>query len=110
MGKYVMTVLTNPAPGQEDRYNEWYDNVHIHEVLKVPGFVACTRYRMRGDAVMGTAAHKYLAVYEIEAKDPEASIAALQQAVSNGMTLTDAMDMASVSSALFEPTGSRVTR
>ena len=36
--KYV--VVTAPAAGQEDAYNDWYDNRHLNDVLAVEEFVA----------------------------------------------------------------------
>jgi hypothetical protein len=40
MAKHVFVVLTNPVEGKEDTYNDWYTNVHLGDVLKVPGIVA----------------------------------------------------------------------
>lgn len=40
MSKYVLLVHSNAVDGQDDAYNDWYDNTHIGEVLQVPGLVA----------------------------------------------------------------------
>ena len=47
MAKYTFVVLSNPTtPGQEAEYNEWYDKIHIPDVLNVPGFVAAQRFKI----------------------------------------------------------------
>jgi len=42
--KFVQVVFSNPVEGKEDEFNEWYDNVHVPELLAVPGMVSATRY------------------------------------------------------------------
>ena len=40
--RHLMLALTNPVPGRDDAFNEWYDAYHVPECLKVwtcPGFV-----------------------------------------------------------------------
>jgi hypothetical protein len=63
--KGLMVVRSRPTPEQEAEFNDWYDNVHIPELLAVPGFEAATRYRLLSD----DGAAVYLAIYEIDAED-----------------------------------------
>jgi hypothetical protein len=79
MSRAVMVVFTHPAsPDVEDQYNDWYDNVHLKDLLAVPGVVGTTRYRLSPtQPAVGTAgpsAAPYLAVYEIEADDPSVTL------------------------------------
>ncbi|MBI4334160.1 MAG: hypothetical protein HY673_23095 [Chloroflexi bacterium] len=56
-------------PTREAEFNDWYDNVHIPDILKgSPGFVKATRYESQD--VSSTPA-KYMTVYEIESDDIE---------------------------------------
>ena len=48
------------SPEHESAWNDWYDNVHVPELLSVPGFVSAVRFRQ-----LGAEGH-YLAIYEIE--------------------------------------------
>ena len=41
--KHVFVVFTNPVAGKEAIYNEWYTDVHLKDVPKVPGIVAAQR-------------------------------------------------------------------
>jgi hypothetical protein len=72
MPKGILLVRSGPAsPETEDEYNRWYTEVHIPELLAVPGFVAARRYRLHaaaGSADEGEPA-SYLAVYEVEGGD-----------------------------------------
>jgi hypothetical protein len=56
---YVVQSQLRPS-ADEDGWNDWYDHVHIPDLLTVPGIQSATRYAQRGGAL------SYLAVYEIE--------------------------------------------
>jgi hypothetical protein len=110
MAKYTFVVLSNPTtPGQEAEYNEWY-NIHIPDVLNVPGFVAAQRFRL-ADAQFadGTPAHRYLALYEIDTDDIKGSLKELQKRVgTDDMVMSDAIDMKGLVAATFTPVAERV--
>jgi hypothetical protein len=78
MARHVFVVFSEPAEGQEDEYNDWYSNTHIHDLLKIPGLVRASRYVLSENVVTPTgpnaspaapSGQKYLALYEIEADD-----------------------------------------
>jgi hypothetical protein len=60
-----MVVLTDPTPGLEDDYNQWYER-HVAEVLTLKGVVAAQRFRLVPGISDGDCPHGYLAIYEIE--------------------------------------------
>jgi hypothetical protein len=67
MPKYQMIVMSNAVPGREDEYNKWYTEVHVPDVLKVPGVVAAQRYRLADSQRSSKPSQwKYAAVYEID--------------------------------------------
>jgi hypothetical protein len=39
-------VFSNPVPGMEDEFNEWYSDRHVHEIVRVPGYVSAQRFRV----------------------------------------------------------------
>jgi hypothetical protein len=41
--RYIFVVLTNAREDQDAEFSEWYNNVHLHDVVRVPGFVATGR-------------------------------------------------------------------
>ena len=111
MAKYTFVVLSNPTtPGQEAEYNEWYNKIHIPDVLNVPGFVAAQRFTL-ADAQLGDGphAHRYLALYEIETDDAKTTLKELQKRVGTAdMVMSDGIDMKGISAGLFEPVAERV--
>jgi hypothetical protein len=75
-----MVVFTEAtSPEEETEFNDWYDNTHLGDVLKTPGFVAATRYKLSSAQPEGSnpATNKYLAIYEIEAENVQAALDAL---------------------------------
>jgi hypothetical protein len=69
MAAYKFVVLTNPAPGREDEFNDWYNGRHLDDVLSVPGFVAAQRLEHAGLERDSSAKYKYLTIYDIESDD-----------------------------------------
>ncbi len=63
--RVIFVVGTNPPPGKESEFNEWYDDVHVPMLLKAPGMVRATRYQLVGEK---EGIPKYLAIYEMEDK------------------------------------------
>jgi hypothetical protein len=74
MGK--MLVFTNAVEGRDDEYNEWYDGVHLTEVLALPEFVGATRHKLADAQMFPDQSHGYLAIYEYKG-DAADAIAAL---------------------------------
>lgn len=93
MQKFVLQVLSNPVAGREDEYNRWYDEQHLADVLKVPGFLSAQRFTLASsDDTEST--WRYLALYEFEAEDAAQAMAALtERAGGPEMPLSEAMDM-----------------
>ena len=111
MAKYTFVVMSNPTtPGQEAEYNEWYNKVHIADVLNVPGFVAAQRFKLADSQFAdGKPQHRYLALYEIETDDIKASFKELEKRVGTAdMFMTDAIDMKGLFAATFTPVAERV--
>jgi hypothetical protein len=71
VAKGIMVVESEPVdPDTEAEYDRWYREVHIPELLAVPGFAGARRYRIRKDLGQGESSKpRYLAVYDLEATD-----------------------------------------
>ena len=86
MASYIYTILSNPtSPEDEDSYNAWYDDTHLHDALDIPGFVSAQRYKVP-DELAEAATWRYLAIYTIETNDIAGTLAELKDRVG-----TDAM-------------------
>lgn len=94
MPKYNLIALTNALEGRENEFNDWYTNVHLADVLKLPGVMAAQRFRMSGTQHRpGPFDYGYMAVYEIEIDDVQTTLNELK-AVSgtDKMPLSPALD------------------
>jgi hypothetical protein len=110
MPKYTFVVLTNPVAGKEDEYNKWYNGQHIPDILNIPGFAAAQRFCV-ADHQMGSAPakQKYLALYEIETDDLEATINELKSRQGTPeIVASDAIDMKDVVAVYFQPVAEKV--
>ena len=110
MEKWIFVVDTNASDrSREKEYNDWYDNVHLGEVLALQGFEAAQRFRVSGEPVAGNMSHQYVALYELDTETPHASLDALAAAVADGsMTMSEAIDTRDVHAVLIEPVTGRV--
>ena len=99
--RHLLLALTNPVPGQEDVFNDWYDAYHVPECLKVPGFKSCQRFKLTA-STNDRPRQAYLALYELEGDDPKALLENLE-ATRSDRTQNAAFDRESVSLWVFTP-------
>jgi hypothetical protein len=105
-------VMSNPVDDRDDEFNEWYDNVHIHDVLATPGMVSAQRYTVRETEINReagvTPSHRYLVVYEMDG-EPDAVMRTIRESVASGaMKMHDALDLTNVSMSFWKRHGSKV--
>ena len=87
MGK--MLVFTNAVEGRDDEFNEWYDHVHLGEVVALPGFVSATRHELADAQMFPEQSHRYLAIYEYKG-DAADALAALSAGAAT-MNMSDSL-------------------
>lgn len=105
-------VFSNPVDGREDEFNEWYDNVHLKEILATPGMVSAQRYTLRQtemDRELGTTpAHRYCVVYEMD-DDPDVVMGKIQAGVAAGeIHMHEALDLTTFSMSFWSPYGPKL--
>ena len=77
MDKWLIVVETNCTdPSKEKEFHDWYDNVYVPDVLKVPGIVRVTRFE---NVTPGDVPAKFLTQLEVEADDVWQVTTALQE-------------------------------
>lgn len=102
MAKYMLVVPSAALPGRDDEYNTWYDNEHLGDVCAIPGIVEGKRYDALASSPM-TPPAPYLAIYEIEAEDPNAAIEEIKRRAGAGeMNISPALDTASAPMWLYK--------
>lgn len=59
-----MIVFSNPLPGREREFDDWYTHVHVLDVLRAcPGAAHVQRFRATDDQPLGPPRYRFLAVY-----------------------------------------------
>ena len=70
MTKYLLFAFSDcKDPAREKEFNDWYDNMHMTDMMEVPGFIKATRW-MSADNKKNEI-RKYLALYELETDNLE---------------------------------------
>ena len=101
---FLFLVLTNPADGQEDEYNRWYNDEHIDDVLAVPGFVGVQRFRLTPHPAMPAPEWRYLAFYEVDrARVREAFEELAARGGTDRMPVSPALKQEGIQVALYHP-------
>jgi hypothetical protein len=102
MGKYLLVVPSSALEGQDDAYNHWYDEVHLVDLLAVPGVTSGRRYDSAPTSPNPTPG-AYLAVYELELDDPMTVFQEIgKRAKSGEMKMSTALDPSSPKMWLYK--------
>jgi hypothetical protein len=109
MAKHLLVVLSNAVPGQDQEFVRWYEEQHLDDVLRVPGFVSAQLFKVAYDGAKPLSG-RYLALYEMEADDAPAAYARLQKAAGEGkLPMTATMDLGNVVSTVVSPVSGKKT-
>ena len=90
--KTYYLVYSNPVEGMEEEYNQWYNNVHLKEVLQIDGFNSAQRFELTSAQLVEEQEYKYLAMYEIDSDDVEGATQRLIEAAS-WLDMSPALDL-----------------
>ncbi len=111
-GGYLL-VFSNPTEGEDDAFNDWYDSIHVPDVLAVDGVVSARRFEI--DAIEtpdvdGLPApppptHRYLAMYELDRDGNEVMTEFVTRVTSGQMALSETLDLATVGLSVWRPRG-----
>ena len=84
-----MTVMAKAMPGQVEALAKWYDEIHIPDLLAVPGLTSAERHTvMTLKSPDGTPAWDFMLIYGLEG-DPMAVLGNMAKAQ---IALSDLMD------------------
>ena len=98
-----MVVTSGAKDGRDAEYNEWYDNIHIHDVCAVPGITRGQRWDAMPEASVNPPPAAYLAIYEIDADDPRSATNELMRRSQAGEIVhSDAIDLSTASIWIYK--------
>jgi len=70
--EHIFIALTNPVEGKEEEFNDFYDRIHVPDVLSAPGWVAAQRYVLSSEQRSDQSPpYKYIVIYEITRPEGE---------------------------------------
>jgi len=106
MARYQYVILARSVEGRQEEFERWYDEVHLADVMKVPGVVSAKRFRVLNQVVEGLTAPAWcsLAIYEMETDNPKAVRANIYKLSGTAaMPLSDALSMDGMIQLITEP-------
>ena len=74
--KHIVVVLTEPSEGRAAEYNDYYEKLHLDEVLATTLMTSAQRFKLSDQQGMACPL-PYLALYEVEADDAKEVLANL---------------------------------
>lgn len=92
--KTLYLVRSNPVEGKEIEFNEWYENIHLDEVLQIPGFKTAQRFELHETQMQPDQSHAHIAIYELDSDDVASTLQNIREAA--WLNMTDAMDFATI--------------
>jgi hypothetical protein len=108
MPNFKLVALTRPVPGREDEYHNWYNTVHLPELVNQFKMKGAQRYQLVAKLI-GADENDFLAIYDVECDDPGVFLGQMGEAAASGkMTPSDATDAGTTYTALFGEYGPRV--
>jgi hypothetical protein len=94
MAASLQFALSNPTPGKEVEFNEWYGSHHLVSGVLTPGVLAGQRFK-RIDGPWPNGKHDYMVIWEFD--DPAYALEQLGAVKgTDAMPISDAIDMAGV--------------
>jgi hypothetical protein len=95
MARYQYVILSRAKEGRLEEFEKWYDEVHLDDVLKVPGVVSARRFRVVQQQAEGLPLPDWcsVALYEMETDDPKKVLSIIhERAHTPVMPVSDALN------------------
>jgi len=84
MPKGVLVVQSAPVdPAHEVEFERWYRDEHLPDICAIPGFTGARRFKVVRQR-SGAPVAEYLAVYELDSDDLEATVAEMSARSADG--------------------------
>ncbi len=108
---YRFIVFSNPVAGREAEYLEWYRGQHIHDLLRIDGFVGAQMFKLTDFQYGATpGAQRFMMIWELRTDDLAGVFGRVKENLQTGLTVaSDAFDWSSVASLVAEPVSRRLT-
>jgi hypothetical protein len=109
MAGFKLIAMSNPSPGRDQECGQWYDGVHLRDMVALPGVISAQRFELLRGAP-SKAFKQYLAIYDIEAADEREARQVIDRINAANLTLSEALNVQSVNLGVYHESGPPVTR
>lgn len=104
---YHVLIFLDAVDGKEAEFHDWYENVHLDDVLRTAGFRAAQRFGY-GTGVGAPAPTSHLAIYETEGESHEEVLNRLNS-TRDQRPLSDSIDASNLAMWVFDELGRQHT-
>jgi hypothetical protein len=95
----TLLTFTKPVEGQEEKFDEWYETIHVPQILQLPMVASAQRFKIRaigldeadrGEVSVGGSqvSHGWLAIYEVTG-DPKVAVKTMIEKCADGTVYLD---------------------
>ncbi len=109
MPRHKLVVMTKPVEGREREYNEWYQKVHLPDVVAIPGVKSAQRFRLKLPLGPGVERQPYLAVYDIETDDVDRVVSELKSRTADGRMVISTAMSTEIFAGVYDELGAAVS-
>jgi len=108
MPSYQLIVMSRPVEGKDRECNNWHQDIHLPELVALPGIVAARRLRAVA-TLSAKEPYPYATVYQIETEDIDGVLRTITDTAAAGqLTMSDSLDTSSVHAVAYEEFGDEV--
>ena len=109
--RYKLVVMTRPVAGREQEYNDWYQNMHLHDLVTIHGVQSARRFRLSRSVIPDPEPLPYLAIYDVETDDIDKTLEELRGRAGSGeIFVSPALSKEDYFGAIYEEFGAVVRR
>jgi hypothetical protein len=105
MPSYKLVVMTKPVEGREQEYNDWYQNVHLDDLVAIDGVKSAQRFRLNQAVAGDLPPLPYLAIYEVQTNDIDGVIRELNERSQTGRMFVTTALSTEIFCAVYEELG-----
>ena len=105
MAKFKVLVLTEATEGKEAEFSDYYENLHLDEVLSTTGLLSAQRFKLAATAG-DPPPLEYLALYDAEAESAASVLQNLNETRSRRQQ-SDSLNFRTAKVWVFEEIGAR---
>jgi hypothetical protein len=97
--------MTKPVEGREAEYNDWYQNVHLDDLVAIDGVKSAQRFHLNQAVSCDKPPLPYLAIYDVETNDIDGVVKQLSERPQTGRMVVSTALSDEIFCAVYEEFG-----